>query len=258
MKGVERKKGQVTIFVIIALVIIVFGTLMYFFYPGINSSESGIDENPRAYMQNCVEDLLQEKIDLISSQGGSIEPDSSYTYDGEPIEYLCYTSRLSDPCTVQRAFLVSHIESEIKESTEDKVNECFTKMESDYRARGYTLTLNRGNLRATLAPGRAILFSDSRLTLTKDSTQNYESFDIVVNNNLFELASLARTVIDWESTYGIADPFYFMTWYKDKFNIKKVSPDGGKTAIWTIEDTNSGDTFRFAVTESEISLGIGI
>lgn len=251
----EGKKGQVTLFVIIALIIVVFGVLIYFFYPGVNSTVSGIEENPRLYMQDCVEENLLENVELISSRGGSIEPSSSYLYGGEPIQYLCYTNEPYKTCTIQKAFLVNHLENEIETSIENKVNDCFTQMENDYQGKGYTLNLVRGELSTTLAPNKIIVLSDSRLTLTKDSTQNYESFDIILNNNLFELASLAGTVVSWEKNYGVADPIYFMSWYKDRFDIKKLSPDGGKTAIWILTDSKTEESFRFAVSETEIPLG---
>jgi len=46
MKGAKKfnKKGQVTIFVILALVIIVLGTLIYFFYPGIKIAGENLSQ----------------------------------------------------------------------------------------------------------------------------------------------------------------------------------------------------------------------
>ncbi|MDP3966398.1 MAG: hypothetical protein Q8Q04_02615 [archaeon] len=252
----ESKKGQVTVFVIIALLIIVFGVLIYIFYPGLNSTVTGIEENPKLYLQDCVEDVLSENVETISSQGGSMEPDSSFIYNGVPIEYLCYSSDPYAPCTPQRALLVIHIEEEIKTSTKDKVSSCFDQMAVDYRGKGYDVNLNKGDFDVTLAPNKIILTSATRFEITKDSVQKYESFDVILDNNLFELASLARTIIIWEKNEGTADPFYIMNWYPGRFDIKKVSPDGGKTAIWTIEDLNTEDTFRFASSETEWPLGI--
>ena len=163
MKEGRGKKGQVTLFVIIALVIIVFGVIAYFFYPGIRSTNSGIEENPRIYMQNCVEDTLEENVELISSQGGSIKPNSNFSYGGNPIEYLCYSNQNFQPCVPQIALLINHIENEIEISIEDKVEDCLNQMERDYKIKGYEILLTKGNIDTTLVPNKIVLTTNSRL-----------------------------------------------------------------------------------------------
>ncbi|MBS3084760.1 hypothetical protein J4411_02505 [Candidatus Pacearchaeota archaeon] len=262
MKGAKKfnKKGQVTIFVILALVIIVLGTLIYFFYPGIKITTSPLEETPQAYFQNCIEGNLRENAELIGFQGGSIEPDSSFNYGGTPVAYLCYTTQPygDSPtlkCVPQQALLVNHIEEEMKEVMKNKVHSCFDEMKVDYTKKYTGVNLEEKDFNIKLAHNKIILHSDSILTLTKDSPERYENFDVVLNNNLFELASLARTIVAWEAAYGSADPVYFMNYYPN-LDIKNPSPDGGKTRIWIIKDMVTGDTFQFASSEIIWPLGI--
>ena len=238
------KKGQVTIFVILAIVIVVAGGAIYYFYPEISSTSTSLEENPKVYIQNCVEGVLEENAEILGIQGGSFVPDSSFTYLGDSVEYLCYTNQYYETCVVQRTSLVSHIEEELKESLTQKVDECFSEMESSYRSRGYGVNLEKGNFVVQLLPEKIILTSNSKLDLTKGSTQEYEFFDVVLDNNLYELASIARSMVAWEVEYGDLNPILYMNYYPHLKVEKMLQSDG--TKIYIITDRDSGNKFQFA------------
>lgn len=250
----ENTKGQVTIFVILALVIVVAGVLIYFFYPNIISTSNSLEENPKIYFQNCIEDTLRQNVETLSSQGGSITPGANITYKGEQIEYLCYTNEYYTPCVIQVAPLIFHIESELKNSLTQKVNECFDSMKADYQYKGYQISSNKGEFSVDLLPKKVIIQSNSTLTLSKDSTQKYESFEAVLDNNLYELASISRMIVSWEAVYGGSEPMLFMSYYP-KFNIKKNMQSDG-TNIYIIIDTETGDKFQFASRSLVQPLGV--
>ena len=271
MKGVPLKgrKGQITVFVIIALVIIVLGLFVYFFFPGVKTNTNPLQENPQEYFRSCVQATFKENVKTIAMQGGSINPSPSINYNGEKIEILCYTNQPygdspTIKCVPQRALLIDHIQSEIKNSMKQKVSECLQSMGSDYTGKGYTVNLTVKDFDIELITnkispyntvGKVVLHDNSTLVLTKGSTNKYVSFDVILNNNLFELATISKTIVAWEVAYGEADPIYFMAYYNN-LNIKKVSPDGGKTAVWIIKDNDTGDVFQFASSEINWPLGI--
>ena len=241
----KSKKGQVTIFVIIAIVIVVAGVLIYFFYPGVTSTGTSLEENPRIYIQNCLQNDLEENAELVGLQGGSLEPNSYILYRGNTVEYLCYTNENYAPCVPQRAALVSSIESELKDALALRVTECFNQMRSDYSSRGYTVVLNTDAFNVNLLPNRVVLHSNSTLTLTRASTERYDSFDVILNNNLYELASIARTIVAWEEQYGDSDPAYFMYYFPNLKVEKKLQSEGSK--IYIITERETGNVFQFAV-----------
>lgn len=239
-----NKKGQVTIFVILAIVIVVAGGLIYFFYPEISSTSTSLEENPKTYIQNCVEGVFEENVEILGAQGGSFVPDSSFTYMGDEVEYLCYTNQYYETCVVQRASLVSHIEEELKESLTQKVSECFSEMESSYRDRGYGVNFEEEDFDVQLLPKKIILMSNSNLDLTKDSTQRYEFFDVVLDNNLYELASIARSIVAWEVKYGDSNQILYMNYYPH-LKVEKIIQSEG-TKIYIITERDSGNKFQFA------------
>jgi len=250
-----HKKAQITIFVILALVILVAGVLIYFFYPNISSNSNILEENPKVYFQNCVEGVFKEKVKVIGLQGGSIVPDSSFDYLGSPVEYLCYTNKPYSKCVIQRASLISHIEKELKQSLTQKVNSCFDEMKKDYIDKNYKVSLKKGDFEVQLLPKRIILRSNSSLDLTKDSSQKYNSFDVVLNNNLYELASIARVIVNWERTFGDSEPAYFMNYYPEIKVVKENLNDGVKIYLLSYRK-NPKDKFQFASRGTVWPLGV--
>jgi len=131
-KMAKRKGGQVTIFVILAIIIIAIALLVYFFLPNIKSFFSGVEDNPYTSFQSCIEDDIIEATQLLSLQGGSIDPEHYIVYNGETIEYLCYTNEFYETCVMQQPMLKAHVEKEIREEIFNRVTECFEELENKY------------------------------------------------------------------------------------------------------------------------------
>jgi len=252
----KNQKGQVTIFVILALIIVVAGVLIYLFYPNIQTTSNSVPENPKSYMQNALETPLQEQATTIGENGGSLISElnsgvnkTNYpyiNYNGSKVEYLCYTNKYYEKCTVQRVLLVQHIEEGLKTTLKSNVDKSFSQMVSDYRSKGYDVQINKGDYDVSLLPNKIILHSNTSVVLTKGSESpiKYASFDIVIDNNLYELASIARVIVNWEKTYGDSDPIFFMSLYRNIKVEKKMLSDG--TKIYTLTDRITNDKFQFA------------
>ncbi|MEJ2268077.1 MAG: hypothetical protein P8X70_03305 [Nanoarchaeota archaeon] len=240
----ENKKGQITIFIIIAVIVVVMGILIYMFYPQIATSLGLSPESPQAYLQNCIEEEIENSVEEISSQGGSLNPENSFLYGGKEIEYLCYTNEYYKQCVVQQPMLKEHIEDEIQNNINKKVEECFESMEENYQRRGFSTSLKKGAKAIELLPKRIIAKFNYTLTLTKGETERYDSFVVVLNNNLYELISIANSIISWETEYGDAEVTTYMNYYHDLKVEKKKQSDG--TTIYIIADRNTENKFQFA------------
>jgi len=243
-RGIENKKGQVTIFIIIAVVIVVLGVLIYMFYPQIQEGLGFVEKNPQAFIQNCIEDKIKESITKLSSQGGSLSPEHYVMYNNEKIEYLCYTNEYYKTCVVQQPMLKKYIESEIQNEIKEEVEMCFDSMEENFQKRGYDVNLRKGAENVELLPKRVVATFNYSLTLTKGETEKYDSFSVFLNNNLYELISIANSIITWEAKYGDAETTTYMNYYHDLKVEKKKQSDG--TTIYIITDRNTENKFQFA------------
>jgi hypothetical protein len=141
--------------------------------------------------------------------------------------------------------LKQHIEREIKKEIENDVESCFASLKSSYEKKGYDVTLKSGDKKVELLPQRIVGTFNYSLTLTKSSTEKYDSFVVIVNNNLYELVAIANSIIEWEATYGDAEITTYMTYYPDLKVEKNLRESGEK--IYVLTDRNTGNKFQFAV-----------
>ncbi len=240
-----KKRGQVTIFIILAIVIVAMGILIYMFYPQIKSALGFEQQNPNAFIQSCLQDKIKETVSILSPQGGVLEPEFYYTYQDDKIKYLCYTNQDYETCTVQEPMLKQTTESEIKKDINEEVKECFDELESAFRGRGYQVDLKRKEFAVELLPKRIVTRFNYTLSLKKgDETESYNEFMIVLNNNLYELISIANSIVSYESTLGDIETTTYMDYYHDLKVEKKKQTDG--TTIYILTDLNTEDKFQFA------------
>lgn len=242
---IENKSGQVTIFVIIAVVIVGAVLLYFFVLPGSGVGVSSFSaENPQGFIQNCLSDDVGDVVETVSLQGGSLDPEHYFTYNEIPIEYLCYTNEDLKPCVVQQPLLKQHIESEIEGAITDDVQGCFDSLKSSYEGEGYSVTVNTGLTQVELLPNRVEVSMNYILTASKSETMTFDQFVFNLDNNLYELVSIANSIIEFETTLGDADPRVYGRIDPNIIVDKNLRDDG--TKIYRIEEVSSGDVFQLA------------
>jgi hypothetical protein len=117
-------------------------------------------------------------------------------------------------------------------------------LKDSYEKQGYEVNLRAGDKKVELLPQRVIATFNYSLTLTKGDTQRYSSFVVMINNNLYELVSIANSIIEWEATYGDADPTIYMSYYPDLKVEVSLRDSGNK--IYVLTDRNTENKFEFA------------
>jgi hypothetical protein len=244
--SISEKKAQVTLFIIIALVIIAAALLFYFLVPRAETEVIFDETNPQAFIQTCIEDRIKDTAEIISLQGGSIEPENYIFYQGNKIEYLCYTTEYYVPCKIQQPFLIEHIESEIENEIANDMKGCFDALVDSYEKRGYNVNLEgSGKTNIEVLAKRIKAVPDYTLTVSgRGGTDRYEKFSIMINNNLYELASMSNDIIDWEAEYGDFDTTYYTAVYSSVKFEKQNQLDG--STIYILTNRDQGNKFQFA------------
>ena len=239
-----NKRGQVTIFIIIAVIIVVLGILVFLFYPQIKTSLGIESKNPSQFIQECMEDKVKETVKTLSLHGGSIDPGHYILYDNTQIEYLCYTGEYYQTCIMQQPMLKQHIEEEIKNEISNEANNCFDSLKKSYEKKAYNVNLKKNSMNVELLPKRIIVNFNNTLTLTKDSTERFDKFNVILNNNLYELVTITNSILNWEARYGDSETTIYMNYYHDLKVEKKKQSDG--STIYILTDRNTLDKFQFA------------
>ncbi len=237
-------KGQVTLFIILAIVIVGVGIAVYMFYPQIQTTLGIGAQSPTQFIQACLEDKIKSDIETIAIQGGSLDPRPYFLYDNQKVEYLCYTENYYEPCVMQQPFLMQHIEDELEKSVSELSKECFQELEKTYQRQGYDTKLNFGDMNVRLFPEKIIATFDHTLTLTKGGSERYTDFSIIVNNNLYELVNIAVSILGFETKYGDSETTTYMNIYHDLKVEKKKQSEG--TTVYILTNRDTGEKFQFA------------
>ena len=241
-----KKKGQVTIFIIIAIVIVVMGVLAYMFFPQIRSTLGVGVKNPQAFIEECIKEEIEDAVEMVSLHGGDITPTFFSIFNEVNIKNLCYTAQYCALCSIQEPQLKPHIEQEIKNEIEDSVQSCFNSLKDSYEKRGYNVNLQKGlvPVEVELLPQEIVSTFNYDLTLTKEDTEQHDSFSVILNNNLYELISITNSILGFEAAYGDADVTVYMDLYSNFKVEKKLLSDG--TQIYIITNREKGNKFQFA------------
>lgn len=257
VKILSNERGQLTIFVIVAVVIVAIVAMIYLFFPSVLVSLGIVSGNPNAFMQNCIEEDIQKNVEIVSTQGGSLEPRNFILHQDQKIEYLCYNENYYLPCIMQQPLLKQYIENEIERGIKNQEDICFENLRESFQRRGYDISISDGETFVELLPEKISVNFEKEVTLTQgENNERFEKINVVLNNNLYELISIAGSILNWEARYGDSETTTYMGYYHDLKVEKLKQSDGSKVYILT--DRNSGNKFQFASRSIALPPGIDI
>ena len=238
------KRGQVTIFVIVAIIIVVVLFSIFLLFPKIKTSFSFEENNPSSYIQSCIEEEMMEGLDLVSAQGGSLDPEHYLLYNEEKLEYLCYTNEYYERCVMQQPLLKQHVESELTDYIASISDECFEDLKETYESKDYNVALDKGDYYVELLPNRVQVVYNYSLTLDKNDVKKYDQITVSYKNNIYELVSIAMSILNFEAHYGDSETTLYMSYYRDLKVEKKKQTDG--STVYLLTELDTGNKFNFA------------
>ncbi len=153
MKKERGKRAQVTIFIIIAIVVIAGVIAWFLIRPGVSSNIPKEFEPAYNYYLSCIESSTLEGAGILGSQGGYIKipdfvPGSQYMpfsseldFFGTPVSYWMYVS--GNNLLKEQKPTKEMMEAELSQFVEDRLTECdFT----DFNLRGYYVDIGSGSV----------------------------------------------------------------------------------------------------------------
>ena len=233
------KRGQISFFVIIAIVIVAVVAVIFLF-PKIKVFVSDVE--PNSYLRNCIEKDARNTNNQLADQGGYSDPENYVEYLGDKYTYLCYTSEDYKTCVVQQPLIKRHFENELKQKIEPEARKCVSDLKSLYESKGYDVSATPGDLNMSFVPGKLILDFISPMTISKESKQTFRKFAISIDTEMYDLILTATSIIEFESTLGDSETLSYIQYYPD-LKIEKIKRDGD--TLYTLGNVVSGDQFKF-------------
>ncbi|MFH1307926.1 MAG: hypothetical protein ABIH72_03670 [archaeon] len=245
-----KKRAQITIFVIIGIIILV-SIVFYMILRGdtiINFRPAKLPE-PQAYLTECFEESVIQKM---LAQGGYLEPENYKLFEGNKIAYLCYNMNYYYPCVNQEPMYFKHLENEITDNSEDKINSCFEAFKEEYEKKGFDIVLeDRGAMQVNCELSSRKLEVDIDRTIEisgKGEEKKYDEFKLVIATPLYDLASIAVEIVDQEAKYCHFEYIGYSLLYPEVY-VERYTHGGNENAakIYVVEDKYTKDRLKFAV-----------
>jgi len=248
-----KNKGQVTIFIIVGVVIVV-GIIAFVFFMGRVEVETPADLGPKAFIDKCVRDVVEDSIGKMLRNGGEILPMQAIAYQGDEWNYLCYQADYYQGCYNIHPMLEMQIEKEIARDTQDAVQGCFNTMREDFENRGFDVDGGETGYSIDLLPGYVKVYLTKRVDVSRgESAQSFEDFGTEVLSPIYELVQIARDVVNSEAQFCHFEYNGYMLLYP-KYDIRRM--DYSDSKIYRLIDRKSGAEFRFAVRSCAFAPGI--
>jgi len=252
-----NKLGQVAIYIIVAVVIVVGAVLIWILYPDAVTGIIGGRESPHIFLESEIIPTVENSVEILSKQGGYEDPEGYILYRGNRVKYLCYTSKYYVPCQVQQPMIKGNFEDELEDMIQDKVEESVDDLIETYEGRGYSVSsLSNPTTEVEIATGKIIVNVKAPMTFSKETTETFEEFRIEIESNMYDLLMIATSIIDFESTYGDSETSLYIQYYPD-LRIRKIKLQDGST-VYTVEDVITEESFMFASRSLAWPAGYGI
>ncbi len=253
-----RKKGQITIFIIIAL-FIVFAIVLFFILKG----REGVEvfgpsfPEPQEYIEKCTKDATIQVIEIILPQAGYIQPTNYLLYENNRVAYLCYNKNFYQACVNQEPLYIQHLEEEIKSYIEPRIKDCFYALKQEYQDRNYDVDDGPLNLDVELNPKQVKINIEKIFEIRRgEESKRYDRFRAKVSSPIYDLACLSQEIVSQEAKFCNFEYLGYILLYPE-FDVDKKAIGSGLTSskIYVIKDRYTGKALYIAVRSCAIPPG---
>ncbi|MCX8194293.1 MAG: hypothetical protein N3G19_02960 [Candidatus Pacearchaeota archaeon] len=241
----KSKKGQVTLFIIIAILIVAVAVAGYFIYQNyqkVRQERFAAEVAPiKAYVEDCLMKTGKDALILVGMQGGFIEPKLKVEAGEWNISYWIYNGQDKTPS-------LETISNEISKHIETFLPFCtmaFYGFQNTY-------IIDEGTVKATTTfrPGEVKITVKWPLIIARKMNNEkvrIEDFSVKLLVNLLDIYNLASKIVENEKSSQYLDLEMLAN---SNFDIA-IMPYDNKTLIYAISDNksiiyNAPYTFMFA------------
>lgn len=238
-------RGQVTVFVIIGIVLVVAIFAFFIFSKGGNVS-IGQEFSVDTYFDTCVRAAVREQAANVLDYGGFLETKDFVVYEGLPVAYLCKNVNDYHSCVVQYPRLIYQIERELENGTRAKIENCAVDLGKELNRRNFDASVEFESSEVILKPDMIEVKTRMQVEASKgDLIESRDVFVSTLSSPVYNLAFFANEIVAQESKFcyfeyagfGLLYPRFTVTVYRYSDYSK----------VYTIEDKQTGERMSFAV-----------
>ena len=251
MEKMKLKKGQVSVFIILGILIVVVLLLLF-------SRDAGFDtifakQSPYQEIEGCAQTAIQEGLDILMLQGGVIESENYFMYEGKKIDYVCYSENEYENCIMQKPILTNTIRDELEEYSTPKIKSCLNSVKSSLEGRGYSVVMRDPEIVIELVPDNVLVDMNLGLRIEKTGVESFDHIRTGIKSKIYNFALITSSISQWETRYGDSETLNYMLYYPSLKVEKKKQGDG--TTVYILTDRDTDEKFYFASRSIAIPAG---
>ena len=251
MEKMKLKKGQVSIFIILGILIVVVLLLLF-------SRDAGFDtifakQSPYQEIEGCAQTAIQEGLDILMLQGGVIESENYFMYEGKKIDYVCYSENEYENCIMQKPISTNTIRDELEEYSTPKIKSCLNSVKSSLESRGYSVVMRDPEIVIDLVPDNVLVDMNLGLRIEKTGVESFDHIRTGIKSKIYNFALITSSISQWETRYGDSETLNYMLYYPSLKVEKKKQGDG--TTVYILTDRDTDEKFYFASRSIAIPAG---
>jgi len=243
-----KKKAQVTIFIILAILLVV-GIGLYLLLRGVVGPGIGgtVETNPQRYIQLCAEEEVRNSVNKVIEQGGFLEPKDFKLHKDIKATYLCKNIGLFGPCINQHPMLLNEITLELKSKIKPTVDQCFVDLQESFQELGYDVSVGQDNgMEVVLSPGNVYLEIDRSVSVSKaGESVSFDNLRVPYKTSLYELAGIAIDIARNEAGFCYFEYLGYMHLYPQYSIDLRVFSDA--TKVYSIKDKYTEEEMNIAI-----------
>jgi hypothetical protein len=243
-----QKRGQVSVFVIIGVVLIIIVSLLFFL-----RREAGLFISPQTFLseksvsiqddlKDCLTQATSKNLDLFLKQGGDFNPTSFKLYESKKVKYFCRNVPGQETClNVIPTYL--DLVNNLNKKIEAEVNNCVGQ---DLGGFGYEVT--PGTVKTEIISsldGVAVKASYNVVVKKGENEQKVNDIILPLNVPLQELYAISLDIINSEANRGYFEQLIYMLNNRGEFIVEVDRPFPDK--IYKVHEKDSNAQFWFAI-----------
>lgn len=251
----KKRRSQVTIFVIIAIILVAIIAGAFILYNK-NYYPTKIAENPQVYIAECIKSSLEntEKLILDSNLYPNME-DNYFVYKSEKVKYLCKASSFYFPCINQEPMIIGKVKKDIENYVRPEAEKCLSDLKQIFIKKGYKINESIAVFEVKILPGKIIFEVNKKMIISKnEEVRIFENFNSEINSPLYTFLETLRSIINYESATCEFNDLNWMLVFP-KVKIDKFMA-GESTKVYTLTDRNTNKKINFAIKDCALPAGI--
>ena len=247
-----HKRGQVTIFMILGIIIVFAFALLYFLndYYGWTLAPGEFLEEPVLALQEnvreCVDTVVTEDLRLFGLQGGSFVPVHSFAYQGHDVTFLC--SALEDGGCMNKMFSLDHATLVLEERVHDRVTDCIDPSFVESK-RGYVVTKAPLDVSFDIDPSTIFVLVDYPVAFSKDGVSR--SLSTLARSLPIPLGELHKVAYDVVQAHATGQDFYQLPYMLQRYGRVVIGVDTVDShTVYSLRTDSSDYVFQFAVEDT--------